>query len=296
MTERRARALVRAKVNLWLAVRSRRADGYHEVETILQSIDIVDDITVVLGSSDHIEVVMEVADGDDAAPAADDNLAFRAALAYLDASQRTDGVRIEIGKNIPMSAGLGGGSADAAGVLSLLDGMFGDLSRPALQTLAIDLGSDVPFFLSGGTVLGTGRGEQLAPVDGAPRVSLVLGLSSRGLPTGDVYERWDLAPNSAPGDSGAMLEALARGSPDAIAAVIHNDLEAPAIALRPGLGRKKERMLEAGALGVCVSGSGPTLFGIARDGVHALEVAERLHDAFDRVVVTESASSSIERR
>lgn len=295
MSELWARASVRAKVNLWLAVRSRTSDGYHEIETVFQCIDVADEIVVSGSSVGDVRVEMKFADGEGVAPAPHDNLVYRAAQLYLAATDRSIGLNIEIVKRIPMSAGLGGGSADAAGVLFLLAQALGDVSGSMLHKLAADVGSDVPFFLTSGTALGAGRGERLIPVEGAPRLWFVLGLSRRGMATKEVYERWDLTPNSARSGSDAMLEALARGRPELAASLVHNDLEPAAIAVRPELAEKKRRMLEAGALGACVSGSGPTLFGIARNRRHAREVAGRLHDAFDRVLVTESAWPCIER-
>jgi 4-diphosphocytidyl-2-C-methyl-D-erythritol kinase len=284
-----ARGRANAKFNLWLAVRGRRSDGYHEIETIFHAIDLSDEILVSVSDSGPIEVRMEFENSDAAAPAPADNLAFRAANSFRDAAGLLHGIRIQILKRIPIQAGLGGGSSNAACVLKLLMNLLGGPTRAELYHLAAGLGSDVPFFLTGGTALGTGRGDAVVGLARSSKLNVVLGLSERGLATGDVYAELDRLPQSPRAGSNAMRSALAAGGPGDIAALLRNDLEAAALALRPGIARQLERMLEAGALGAVVSGSGPTVVGVARDRGHALEVAERVGDAFDRVAVARSA-------
>jgi 4-diphosphocytidyl-2-C-methyl-D-erythritol kinase len=284
-----ARGRANAKVNLWLVVRGRRPDGYHEIETIFHALDLSDDILVSVSDSGPIEVRMEFENPAAAAPATDDNLAFRAADSFRDTAGLPFGIRIQIFKRIPIQAGLGGGSSDAACVLRLLVNLLGGPTRAELYQLAAGLGSDVPFFLTGGTALGTGRGDDVVGLARTSELNVVLGLSERGLATADVYAELDRLPSFPQTGSDAMRSALAAGGPGDIAALLRNDLEVAAVALRPGVARQLERMLEAGALGAVVSGSGPTVVGIARDRGHAREVAERVGDAFDRVAVARSA-------
>jgi 4-diphosphocytidyl-2-C-methyl-D-erythritol kinase len=287
-------ARVCAKVNLWLAVRGRRSDGWHEIETVFHSVDLADDVLVEETASNDIEVDMRFAYGRPLAPTSTDNLAVRAAIAYKAATRLSVGLRIEILKRIPMSAGLGGGSDDAAAVLKLLGERYGG-GAGSLREIASGLGSDVPFFLEGGTALATGRGETVRSLPTAPQLHFVLGCSDEGLATRDVYRAWDRLPMPPAGTSDEMVDALAAGEPEAVAAALHNDLEAPAVSNRPELSAKKERLLGAGALGACVSGSGPTQFAVARDRGHALELRDRVHDVFDRTEVVASARASFER-
>jgi len=284
----KARGRANAKVNLWLAVRGRRPDGYHEIETIFHALDLSDDILVSVSDSGPIEVRMEF-ENPAAAPAPADNLAFRAANSFRDAAGLPHGIRIQIFKRIPIQAGLGGGSSDAACVLRLLVNLLGGATRAELHQLAAGLGSDVPFFLTGGTALGTGRGDDVVGLARASELNVVLGLSERGLATGDVYAELDRCPSFPQTGSDAMRSVLAAGGPGDIAALLRNDLERAAVALRPGVARQLERMLEAGALGAVVSGSGPTVMGVARDRGHARELAVGVGVAFDRVVVARSA-------
>jgi len=289
-----ARCRVYAKVNLWLRVLGRRADGYHAIETLFHGIGLADEIQVSINASGRVDVEMISMGQDTGAPALEENLAYRAARSFLDETGRRDGVAVQVRKEIPMSAGLGGGSADAAGVLELMSTLFGTTPRDTLRSVASKLGSDVPYFLVGGTVWGSGRGEQLVRVQKPPTLWFVLGLTKKGLSTADVYSAWDRLPQSTPPTSRIHVAHDATDPAD-IARALHNDLELAATTLRPELAHQKERMLEAGALGACVSGSGPTLLGVARDRDHAMAAAAQLEGVFDRVVVTRSVPSSVER-
>jgi 4-diphosphocytidyl-2-C-methyl-D-erythritol kinase len=290
-----ARARINAKLNLWLAVRGRREDGYHDIETVFHGIDIADEMTLSDATKGRVEVAVRPDGIGGTPPAPDRNLAHRATRAYLEATGIQAGVRVDILKRIPMGAGLGGGSADAAGVLVLLRARFGAPSDVEMLEIAAGLGSDVPYFLNGGTAVGLGRGERIEAAHAPERLWFVLGLSDRGLSTADVYGRWD-ALSHGPGNpsSEALRTALRTGDPAAIGRRLHNDLEAAALDLRPELVDKKRRMVEAGALGACITGSGPTIFGIASSKRHARSVAARLANVFDGVVVTASSAVSVE--
>jgi 4-diphosphocytidyl-2-C-methyl-D-erythritol kinase len=290
-----SRARVNAKVNLWLAVRGRRSDGYHDIETVFHGIDLADEIEIGDAPAGRIEVQMHFDGIHGSPPALEDDLAARAARFFLDAAGLDAGVRVEIRKRVPLRAGLGGGSADAAGVLVLLRTRFGEPPGTPVDEMAARLGSDVPYFLAGGSAVGVGRGDRVRPLRTGARLWFVLGLSDTGLVTPDVYGRWDRmsnGPHRSP--SGALQKALGDGDPGAVAESLHNDLESAALDLRPELGPKKQRMLEAGVLGACVSGSGPTIFGIAASEAHARRVADGLAGVFDRVVVVGSSAKSIE--
>lgn len=269
------RVLSFAKVNLWLRVVGKRADGFHEIETFFHTISLHDELSIV-ATNGGIEVVMH--------PRVENNLALAAARAI--APDR--GVRIEIHKNIPLGAGLAGGSGNAAAVLTALRQLWDlDLDLDGLMRVAADLGSDVPFMVVGGTALGRGRGEALERIADAPSLWFVLGVSNRALSTSEVYGRW--RPEHSQGtELGIFRDILIGGDPDGIAAAVRNDLQPAAIELRPELEERLRDMERAGALRAFVSGSGPTVVGVARSQEDAASIATRLNDAFDRVEVVRS--------
>lgn len=289
---RRVRA--HAKVNLFLRVLGRRPDGYHEIETVLHAIDLADDVDVSLDRS-GISVEMSLGPGvGGVLPGAADDLARRAAELFFEASGRPGGATISLSKHVPIAAGLGGGSADAAAVLAALNDLNGrPLQAADMPALAAVLGSDVPFCLEGGTMLATSRGEDLTPIVPPPPLWLVLGMSHEPLLTPEVYRILD-GLGLRQGSAAPMMLALGAGEVEEIAALLHNDLEVAAFNLRPELASSKELLLEAGALGACLSGSGPTLFALTRGEADARAVAAAVEAGFDRVAVTHSAGRVVE--
>lgn len=269
------RVLSYAKVNLWLRVARKRSDGFHDIETFFHTISLHDELDV-RPSDEGIEVAMT--------PEIDNNLALAAARAL--APER--GVRIEIRKNIPLQAGLAGGSGNAAAVLIALRQLWDlDIASDELVEIAARLGSDVPFMLVGGTALGRGRGERLERIPDAPTLWFVLGISDRGLSTAAVYGAW--RPEHSGGtELGVFRDVLIGGDPDDIAGAVRNDLQPAALSLRPELQDRISDMESAGALRAFVSGSGPTIVGIARRREDATSIADRVADAFDRVEVVRS--------
>ena len=286
-----------AKTNLLLRVLGRRPDGYHEIETIFHTLSLADTISIEPTTSDEIEVDMHAETSPRGGlPLASDNLVSVAARKLIEADGRTHGARIEIVKRIPIGAGLGGGSGNAAGVLAGLNEMWGlGLDSGTLATLALEIGADVPYCLTGGTALATGLGERTTPLTAPETLWFALGVSGEPLLTRDVYEEFEAHRDAADIGSGPMRLALGQGDVVAVAALVHNDLELPAFRLRPGLAELKSAMLEAGALGVVMSGSGPTMVGLARDQHHATSIAEAAERSFDRVVVSSSRPVCVER-
>lgn len=193
-------------------------------------------------------------------------------------------------KRIPVGGGLGGGSSDAAATLTGLSRLWKlSLDGKRLHELAAGLGSDVPFFLHGGTALATGRGEIVTPLPDAPPLSLVLVTPPFAVSTPDAYRAWRPFPEEAnrPGLA-ACRQALARGDLDALATALRNDLEPGVVAAHPELEAIRQRLLLAGAIGARMTGSGSTLFALARDPAHARRIAAAVADLPGRIVVTES--------
>ena len=285
-----------AKINLFLKILGKRSDGYHEIETILHSVGLTDDIEIVATDSRQVEVEMSHAPGlTGPVPEMKQNFVHTAALALMDIGAVNPGVSIRIVKRIPAGAGLGGGSGNAAGALVALARHWGfDITPEDLLEHAAAIGSDVPYCIEGGTALASGRGEKLTRLASPASMWFVLGISDRPLPTKDVYEAFvEHAPED--GDKSAPM-ALALGAGDAaeIAGLLHNDLERPAFALRPELPALKQRLIDAGSLGALLSGSGPTVFGVARDEEHARAIAGAVEDDFHRVEVVTSRTACVE--
>jgi 4-diphosphocytidyl-2-C-methyl-D-erythritol kinase len=259
-----------AKVNLALEILSRRPDGYHEIATVMQTVDLSD--RLVLEDADDLEVGPSAP----GIPTDDRNLAYRAAAVLREAAKLSRGVRITLDKRIPVAAGLGGGSTDAAAVLAGLNRLWG-LRWPAaqLEELAVGLGMDVPFFLRGGAALATGRGERLDPL-GAAALALVLVNPRVPLSTAEVYARVTPAMYSDGDRARRMAGALASRRAGRVAGSLYNGLEPAARAAHPRIGQMQAALVAAGALGAAMSGSGPTVFGVARSFEHARQIRARV--------------------
>jgi 4-diphosphocytidyl-2-C-methyl-D-erythritol kinase len=295
---RTMRLRTNAKTNLLLRVLGRRPDGYHEIETIFHTLNLADTVSVSPLAGDQIEVAMHAGRATNhQLPPAAENLVSMAARKLIETGLgRTHGVRIEIDKRIPIGAGLGGGSSNAAGVIQALNEMWGlKLDSGSLTELALGIGADVPYCLTGGTALATGRGEKTTALPAPATLWFVLGLSDEPLLTREVYEEFDTHSDPADVRSAPMSLAIGLGDVTAIAALLHNDLERPAFRLRPQLVELKKAMLDAGALGGVMSGSGPTIVGLARDLEHATAIEAAAERSFDSVAVASSRPACIER-
>lgn len=258
-----------AKVNLVLEILGRRADGYHEIATVLQTVDLADRVILEEASGLELRAGPEV-------PGDRTNLAMRAAVALREAASVEAGVRITLDKRIPVAAGLGGGSADAAGVLLGLNRLW-RLRWPLdrLADLAVSLGMDVPFFLRGGCALATGRGEKLERIPG-PSLALVLVNPRFASSTAEAYAQVTPALYGDGGRAGAVVDALRSRRAARVAASLYNGLEDVVGARHAEIGRMQAALLAAGALGAVMSGSGPTVLGIARSFEHARQLRARL--------------------
>lgn len=270
------RVRVPAKINLHLGIGDLRADGYHELVTVFQAVSLFDELA--LTPADELSVVTRGATG---LPEGADNLAGRAVMLLAAHAGRHPGVRIEITKQIPVAGGMAGGSADAAAALLGCAALWHlDLPRSELVSLAAQLGSDVPFALTGGTALGTGRGERITPVLTRHQWFWVLAIADGGLSTPAVYGELDRLRAQAPaprvGPVEDVLGALARPGAEALGAVLGNDMQAAAISLQPSLRRVLYAGTAEGALSSLVSGSGPTVAMLCSDADHAADVAARV--------------------
>jgi 4-diphosphocytidyl-2-C-methyl-D-erythritol kinase len=313
----RVRVRVPSKVNLFLAIRGVRDDGYHELVTVLQTVSIHDTITARLDGSPaaahpaarrYMELAFTVEPGrglNRDVPLDGDNLAVRAARRLMAAvgvgGHERNGTpdvpltRLHLTKRIPVAAGMAGGSADAAAALLALNHLWDvDLDRDQLRELAAELGADVPFCVGGGTALATGTGTATAQVLTRGVYHWVVGVTDEPLATPDVYRAFDRLASPSDVEPDAVLQALRTGDAEALGAALHNDLEVAAMHLRPELVAKRQALLDAGALGAIVSGSGPTVVGLASSAQHALQLSRTVQDHFDRVEVALSPAGGPE--
>jgi len=266
---------------LQLSVGPREADGFHNLVSVFQAISIFDDVTVrrgAPGSGISISVSGEQTHG---VPADASNLAVKAAQLMIDRFDIDADLQIEVKKSIPVAGGMAGGSADAAATLVALDALFQlELSREELHRLGSELGSDVPFMISGGTAVGQGRGDQLTAALSRGTYHWVLALSSVGLSTPAVYAECDrmraeleIAP---PLVSDALMQSLLAADAQAVGRALTNDLQSAACSLRPALSLVLEVGRDYGALGAIVSGSGPTVAFLVADEEAGLDLAVAL--------------------
>jgi 4-diphosphocytidyl-2-C-methyl-D-erythritol kinase len=284
-----------AKLNLFLRVARLEDDGMHELDTVFHSVALADVLELASAPPGEIRVDMVASAPQVGLPVTKDNLVYIAAHRMAQLAHRPVGATIAVAKNIPIGAGLAGGSADAAATIVGLDSLWKlELTRDGIVELANALGSDVAFCLEGGTALGTGRGNELTPVSQTPPMWFVLGMSDQPLLTAAVYEAWDRTGTSSNETSEAMVLALRGGIVADVADQLHNDLLGPAVTLRPEIEEGLAALLDSGALGAGMSGSGPTVFGIAGHLAEAQAVARKVHRRFARVEVVPSAPSGVE--
>jgi len=258
-----------AKVNLHLQVLGLRPDGFHEVRTLLQSVDLFDEITAEPAADGVLDLVVEP---EGAVGCGEDNLVLRAARRLWQVAGKRPGARLRLRKRIPVGAGLGGGSADAAAALVVLERLWSLGLGPAeLQGAAAELGSDVPFFLYGGTALGVGRGEEIYPLPDLPELGVLIVFPGGLVPTAEVYRRlerrltWE-APEATVYAFAAGLAGPPRWSD------LRNDLEATVVDGWPAVAEALDRLGAGGPLHRAVTGAGGAVFGVF-DSPEAAELA-----------------------
>ena len=272
---------VPGKVNLQLSVGPIGDYGFHEVTTVFQAISLFDDVTVTEGkpgSGTTISVSGQTANG---VPADASNLAIRAAQLMMKEYELSPNLEIKLKKEIPVAGGMAGGSADAAGVIVGLDSLYElGLARDEMEKIASQIGSDVPFSISGGVAIGTGRGDQITTALSKGSYTWVLALSNQGLSTPAVYQECDRLREglsiASPQVSEPLMQALRAGDSKALGKSLLNDLQAAACSLRPALRLVLDVGIDYGALGGIVSGSGPTVAFLVSDEEHAMDLTVAL--------------------
>lgn len=281
-----------AKINPILEVLGKRSDGYHELVLLFQAIALFDEMEFIRGGDG---LRMEILESPTSLAVDDSNLVMKAARLFLKEVLKGEAdVLIRLKKKIPLAAGLGGGSSDAAATLVGLNLVFNAMATPqALESLAAQLGSDVPFFLTGGTALGTGRGEVITPLEPAPSMPLVLVKPAAGLSTPAVYQSGKALFSS--GERTRLFRALLTEKKlPKIAGSLFNSLQPAAFYLMPEVEVLKQKLMQAGALGALVSGSGPTVFAIAENKTAAEKIAAQMEGEGRSVFVTQTLSTGIE--
>jgi 4-diphosphocytidyl-2-C-methyl-D-erythritol kinase len=282
-----------AKVNLCLRVLNRRSDGFHNVETVYQTIDVRDEVELVACGAPG-QIAMTVAG--EPVPADETNLCWRAARLLAEKAKSAPGVSVKLTKSIPVGAGLGGGSSDAAAMLLGLPRLWGiELPPEEVQAVAAQLGADVPFFMRGGCCLGLGKGERLECLPAAA-LPLVVVVPERRVSTTQAYAALRRGaslrkPKERGRVAARMLEAVRAGDPAAVAAALHNDFEALEMVGVVEALEAKAALTGAGCLGALLSGSGSAVFGLAPDAGAAARIAGELHGRWPWVRATRTVTA-----
>lgn len=272
------------KVNLQLSVGPAGVDGFHSLATVFQAVDLYETVTASVREDDQISLTVEavpaLADSVAGVPLDHSNLAWQAAILVRERFGIEAGIDLHVLKGVPVAGGMAGGSADAAAALvACAQAWDCGASRADLHELCAALGSDVPFALQGHTAVGLGRGDELSPAITRGEYHWVFAVRHEGLPTPAVFREYDrLADRDGvtidePALDPAIMRALSLGDPSALGAALRNDLQQAALSLAPDLESTMDAMRDADALGVIVSGSGPTVAGLARSRQHALAIA-----------------------
>ena len=253
-----------AKLNLSLDVAERRADGYHDMVMVMQTVSLCDDVVITIADGGRVQVKSNLS----FIPGDERNLAAKAALRYLAATGKEgQGLLIRLNKRIPVGAGMAGGSADAAAVLRALNQLYeGALSADALETLAADVGSDVPFCVRGGTALATGRGEKLRSLPELPDCDILICKPDFSISTPELFRRLDQSSMRCHPDTAGILTALEGGDLTALCRRMYNVFEDLDDRRLRTIKEIKGHLLDAGALGSIMTGTGSAVFGVFTPG------------------------------
>ncbi len=269
-----------AKINLSLDVTGRRDNGYHDVRMIMQSVGLYDEISLKKEDpgTEAVKIRLE-SESSEVAPDKD-NLIYRAAALIMEECGIRAGVRIHYKKNIPVAAGMAGGSTDAAAVLKGMNDLFDlGLDGKRLRDIGVRIGADVPYCIMGGTALSEGIGEILTPLPPMPDCSILIAKPPVGVSTAYVYNAFDSLEDKYHPDVDAMIKAIENKDIWRIADLLGNSLEGVTVVKHPVIEKIRETMLGKGALGALMSGSGPTVFGIFDEKDKAEEAAVKIRES-----------------
>lgn len=274
-----------AKINLGLDVLGRRENGYHDVRMVMQTVSIHDKLTFTERPDGEIRITVRLGDGQTEELACDEhNLVYKAAKLLMRERGLTQGVDVELEKNIPIAAGMAGGSTDAAATLLGLNELYDlQMSKEQLCELGVRIGADVPYCIVGGTVLAEGIGEILTGMEPAPQCRLLVVKPSVSVSTAFVYTHLDELKEYPHPDIDALMTSIRKQDVAGMAKQLGNVLETVTIPAYPIIQEIKEEMLSCGALGALMSGSGPTVFGI-------FETEEQLQTAYEKLTAKEGVS------
>ena len=297
-----AKAIARAKINLFLHVGPPREDGYHEIQSVMQSLELSDEL--YFRRTDGSRGIIALRCNDSDIPTDAENLVWKATEVFEaeNAAMAGEGLEVFLNKRIPKGAGLAGGSADAAATLLALDHIYElELAEEALMDMAARVGSDVPFCMRGGTVMVTGRGDRLEPLEPLPPFQVVLASSDEEVSTAEVYRRFDRLQEGAeqPGEEEAqealqaILEGVRKRDFKSVYGNLRNSLESATIAAEL-VERYKGVARDAGAAAALMTGSGPTVFALVSGMENAAEVAWELEKVAPITIVTSFASRGAE--
>ncbi|MBE6803935.1 MAG: 4-(cytidine 5'-diphospho)-2-C-methyl-D-erythritol kinase [Ruminococcaceae bacterium] len=280
---------VAAKINLMLDILKRLENGYHSLFMIMQSVDLYDTVTVEKNNENKIIIKCDT----EGVPCNEKNIAYKCAKAFFDACNiKEQGITIEIEKNIPMAAGTAGGSADGAGVLYCLNKIFNtNLSTIQLAEIGAKVGADIPFSLTGGTAIALNTGNVIASVKDLPECYIVLCKPDQDVSTPEAYAQFDALSRVRHLDRVSMIEAVASGDYENICTYCGNVFEqAVEVPKRPHI---KGVMRKCGADACCMSGSGPTVFGLFSDKEKAEDCYNKLSKKYDSVYLCKPANKGV---
>ena len=274
-----------AKLNLYLDVVARRPDGFHDIETVMQQISLADTFSLSFDLNEHRKFSGNISLG-----LGDDNLCWKAVRYFYEAlHEEPCNIGINLFKRIPIGAGMGGGSADAAAILKILNKKNGfPFTVPQLCEIGASVGSDVPFCVLGGTAHAAGKGEILTPIPAETVLHYVVCKPDVFVSTPDMYRRIDELGIRPKLNADAMLSAIVSSDLREIAAAMYNAFEAPAIAFAPEIGIVKQKLLDVGALNAMMTGSGSAVFGLYENAETAALAFESLKRSNLNVFLCES--------
>jgi len=280
-----------AKINLMLDILARLENGYHSLFMIMQSVDLYDTVSVENTDDGKITITCDV----EGVPCDRKNIAYKAAEAFFNATGvKNNGIAIDIKKRIPFAAGMAGGSADGAAVIAALNDIYETaLSTAQLCAIGVKVGADVPFCLTGGTCLAQNVGEILSPLPPLEDCWIVLAKPEKGVSTKEAYDAFDNAPNIRHLDTCGMLYAASQGDLYGICKRTKNVFEQ--LIEVPERVPIKSTMNRHGALSACMSGSGPTVYGIFDDESKAQSTAEALKSLVKNIYITQPVKSGLTR-